>query len=245
MARAWYGGQAEVALLPGRFAAVLIATARHRSAVAGLVGALLLSVLAVVPVAANSTPQALPFAQDWTNTGLITTDNNWNGVPGVSGFLGANHRRDRSRSADRSPSTTRAQRQSPTRPIRPASAQGGVAEFEIADPVVAIKGSTTAGRPEHRDLRQHHRADEHPRRLQPSRRRWLRRTTPSSRSPSSTASHRPDRSPICRPGTWPTRRAGRARRRLVTPVSVTLPAAANNQPVVQMRVITTDATRDR
>ena len=69
---------------------MLIANARHRSAVAGLVGALMLSILAVVPVAANSTAQALPFNQDWTNTGLITTDNDWTGVPGVSGFLGAN-----------------------------------------------------------------------------------------------------------------------------------------------------------
>ena len=61
---------------------MLIANARHRSAVAGLVGALMLSILAVVPVAANSTPQALPFTQNWTNTGRITIDDNWNGVPG-------------------------------------------------------------------------------------------------------------------------------------------------------------------
>ena len=38
-----YRGRTEVALLPGRFAAVLIANARHRSAVAGLVGVFMLS----------------------------------------------------------------------------------------------------------------------------------------------------------------------------------------------------------
>src|SRR4051794_4822503 len=33
----------------------------------------------------NNAPQALPFAQDWTNTGLITTDDDWSGVPGIEG----------------------------------------------------------------------------------------------------------------------------------------------------------------
>src|SRR5262245_28832657 len=39
-------------------------------------------------VYADSTPQSLPFFQDWSNTGLITTDDNWAGVPGVVGFRG-------------------------------------------------------------------------------------------------------------------------------------------------------------
>ena len=60
----------------------------RRAAAAGLVGALLLSVLAVIPVAANTTAQTLPFTQDWSNTGLITTDDNWNAVPGIVGYRG-------------------------------------------------------------------------------------------------------------------------------------------------------------
>ncbi|MFT3743309.1 MAG: hypothetical protein QM785_03340 [Pyrinomonadaceae bacterium] len=36
----------------------------------------------------NSTAQTLPFSQDWTNTGLITTNDDWSGVPGVEGYLG-------------------------------------------------------------------------------------------------------------------------------------------------------------
>ena len=43
-----------------------------------------------------------------------------------------------------------------------------------------------------------------------------------------------------RPVSWPTRRQGLAAT-LVTPVSAVLPAAANNQPLVQVRVMTTNA----
>jgi hypothetical protein len=42
-----------------------------------------------LPVAyADTTPQPLPFVQQWTNTGLITTDNDWSGVPGIIGYRG-------------------------------------------------------------------------------------------------------------------------------------------------------------
>src|SRR5262249_12064334 len=37
---------------------------------------------------ADNTAQTLPFSQDWTNTGLITTNDNWSGVPGIEGYLG-------------------------------------------------------------------------------------------------------------------------------------------------------------
>ncbi|HXH69268.1 MAG TPA: hypothetical protein VNI60_02865, partial [Pyrinomonadaceae bacterium] len=39
-------------------------------------------------VQANNTPQTLPFSQNWTNTGLITTNDDWSAVPGIVGFLG-------------------------------------------------------------------------------------------------------------------------------------------------------------
>ena len=47
-----------------------------------------LIVAAAVLVRADGTPQSLPFAQDWTNPGLITVNDNWTGVPGIQGFLG-------------------------------------------------------------------------------------------------------------------------------------------------------------
>lgn len=39
-------------------------------------------------VLANNSAQTLPFSQDWTNTGLITTNDDWSGVPGIEGYLG-------------------------------------------------------------------------------------------------------------------------------------------------------------
>ncbi len=37
---------------------------------------------------ADSAPQSLPFTQDWSNAGLITTSDDWSGVPGVVGYRG-------------------------------------------------------------------------------------------------------------------------------------------------------------
>ena len=53
----------------------------------GFVLALVL-VVGALPAAADTTAQALPFAQNWANTGLITTNDDWAGVPGVVGYLG-------------------------------------------------------------------------------------------------------------------------------------------------------------
>ena len=41
-----------------------------------------------LPVAADSTYQTLPFSQDWTDTNLITTDDDWSNVPGILGYRG-------------------------------------------------------------------------------------------------------------------------------------------------------------
>ena len=102
----------------------------------------MLSILAVVPVAANSTPQALPFHQNWTNTGLITTNNVWTGVPGVSGFQGATiavtGADPQQVTVDDTTLNVLANQTDPA-----GLSQGGVAEFEISDPVVAIKGGTS------------------------------------------------------------------------------------------------------
>jgi uncharacterized protein len=37
---------------------------------------------------ANNVYQTLPFLQNWTDTNLITTDNDWSGVPGIIGYDG-------------------------------------------------------------------------------------------------------------------------------------------------------------
>jgi predicted extracellular nuclease len=50
--------------------------------------AIALCVAFVQRATADSTAQPLPFSQDWTNTELITVDNNWSGVPGIEGSRG-------------------------------------------------------------------------------------------------------------------------------------------------------------
>jgi len=35
---------------------------------------------------ADTTPQALPYAQNWTSAGLVTTSDNWSSAPGVVGY---------------------------------------------------------------------------------------------------------------------------------------------------------------
>jgi len=43
---------------------------------------------AAPPAAADSTYQSLPFSQDWSNTGLLTTTDDWSSVPAIIGYRG-------------------------------------------------------------------------------------------------------------------------------------------------------------
>ncbi|GMU64840.1 MAG: endonuclease [Acidobacteriota bacterium] len=102
-----------------------------------------------VPAFADTTPQALPFSQNWSNTGAITTNDDWSGVPGIVGYQGAD------------PGTTGAPYNPQTflvfgPPVDVIANQtnpntqttGGVAEFDsLANPVVALQGSGTADAP--------------------------------------------------------------------------------------------------
>lgn len=92
-----------------------------------------------------------PFLQNWNNTSLITTNNVWTGVPSIIGYLGDD-------GSTSSPVPTL-----PQNALTPVYSQtvsvlanqsnpntatsGGVAEFEIANPVVAFQGSQTADAP--------------------------------------------------------------------------------------------------
>jgi hypothetical protein len=101
------------------------------------------------PASADTTPQALPFAQDWSNPGLITTNDDWTGVPGIVGYQGAD---PGTSSAPYDPQTMLvfagpldviANQANPN-----TQTAGGVAEFDtLADPVVALQGSGTADAP--------------------------------------------------------------------------------------------------
>src|ERR671914_1016647 len=93
---------------------------------------------------------ALPFSQAWSDTGLISRDDDWSGVAGVVG-----HRGDgltsvpgadpRSVVSDGSgtPVDVNANETDP----RAVGLAAGIAEFELPDPVVALQGSATASAP--------------------------------------------------------------------------------------------------
>jgi uncharacterized protein len=113
--------------------------------------ALVLVVLTVgvVPAGADTTAQSLPFAQDWSNPGLIMIDDDWSGVPGVVGYRGdelttATGTDPQTITADGSttPVDVNANQTNPN-----TFATGGVAEFHLADPSVALNGSGTADAP--------------------------------------------------------------------------------------------------
>ena len=98
---------------------------------------------------ADNTPQTLPFSQDWTNTGLITANDSWSGVPGIEGFLGqdittatgADPRTLLTSSTVAGDLTVLANQTSQT------ITNGDVIEFQIVDPVVGLQGSGTADAP--------------------------------------------------------------------------------------------------
>ncbi len=105
--------------------------------------------LTLYQVEANSTAQPLPFSQDWSNTGLITTNDDWSGVLGIMGYRGDNL----TSATDTDPQTilqpddpgvidVNANQTNPN-----GFTTGGVTEFELTDPVVALAGSGTADAP--------------------------------------------------------------------------------------------------
>lgn len=101
-------------------------------------------------VSATNTPQTLPFSQDWTNVGLITTNDDWSGVPGIVGFLG-NYDAAAPTNVDPrtllTPFVTNDVDAIANQTNPDTLASGGVAEFEITNPTVALNGSGTADAP--------------------------------------------------------------------------------------------------
>ncbi len=90
-----------------------------------------------------------PYNQNWSNTGLITTDNDWASVVAIEGFTGVGLVSTtgvdpRTVTAD-TPLATKQVFANQTNPSTFSSS--GVAEFQITDPTVALKGSSTAPAP--------------------------------------------------------------------------------------------------
>jgi len=96
----------------------------------------------------NNTVQSLPFTQNWTTTTLITANDDWSGVPGIVGYRGD----DITSATAADPQTLLGEGTITVDVIANQTAPntntgGGVAEFEITDPVIALQGSGTADAP--------------------------------------------------------------------------------------------------
>ena len=109
--------------------------------------------------AADNSYQALPFSQNWTNVGQITVDDNWSGVPGIIGYRGDSNivppgANPQTVLYDDVPANSGVA----TSPVVDVNANktaadllaffsGGLTEYELTDPVVTYNGSGTADAP--------------------------------------------------------------------------------------------------
>jgi endonuclease G len=197
-----------------------------------------------LPVKADSVAQSLIFSQNWTNTGLITANDNWSGVSGIEGFLGQ----------DITTSTNGADPQTLlgtsalandldviANQTSTAITNGGVAEFEITNPTIALQGSGTADAPYvllHLNTTGQSaiNVSYNLRDVDGSGDNAIQKVALQFRVGSSgNFTNIPA-------GFVPDATTGPSLATLVTPVSVTLPAVADNKPLVQVRVITSNAS---
>lgn len=89
------------------------------------------------------------LSQNWSNTGLITTNDNWSAVDNFEGFLGqdipVSNSNPGTATADSAVANDLDVIANQTTPNTVTT--GGVAEFQIADPTIALQGSGTADAP--------------------------------------------------------------------------------------------------
>jgi predicted extracellular nuclease len=191
---------------------------------------------------ANTTPQTLPYGpQGWTDTSLINTANDWSRVPGIVGYRGdamvsSTGVDPQTVLADGSgtPVNVLANQTNPN-----TNTTGGIAEFDtLTDPVVAFQGSGTARAPQlvlsvdtsglgniavSYKLRDVDGSADNS--VQPVALQY--RLGSTGNFTNVPAAFVADASA---PGAT-----------LVTPVNALLPVSAGNQPLVQIRILTTDA----
>lgn len=201
---------------------------------------LLLAGLQAQAARADSTAQTLPFSQDWSNTGLITANDDWSGVPGIVGFRG-----------DGLAATTGTNPQTVLgagTPVADVNANqtnpatfntGGVTEYEIVNPTIGLTGSGTGQAPSivlyldttgQSDIEVSYNLRD----LEASADNAQQQFALQYRIGSAG-----DFIDLPAGYVADTTTANAATQ--VTPVSVTLPAAADNQPLVEVRIITTNA----
>ena len=182
------------------------------------------------------------FTQNWSNTELIATDDNWSSVPSIIGYLGedlANTTTGIDPQTVVDPRTTtidvNANRTNPD-----TFFTGGVAEFHIANPTVALQGSGTADAPFiliHLDTSgmRNIQVAYNLRDIDGSANHANQSVALQYRVGSSVNFINVPAGYVADASTGPSLAT------LVTPVLVTLPAAVDNQAQVQVRIITTNA----
>jgi predicted extracellular nuclease len=183
------------------------------------------------------------FFQNWSNKALITANNDWSLVPSIRGFLGditatsTTGVDPRTLTAFESATLTDSVIANQT---STAISNGGIAEFDLADPTVALQGSGTADAPYlvlYLDAsgRQDVTLSFNVRDLDATADNAIQQVVVQYR--------------IGETGAWVNVPAGYiadattgpSLATLVTALSVTLPADANNQAQVQVRIMTTNA----
>jgi hypothetical protein len=109
-----------------------------------------LAAMAMVTLRADDVPQKLPFVQDWSNAALITMENDWSGVAGFVGYRGDKF----ASKPGANPQTITADGNSSPMSVLPNQKNpntlrtGGLAEFDsLPNPTVALKGSANASAP--------------------------------------------------------------------------------------------------
>lgn len=191
-----------------------------------------------LPVAyADGTAQTLPLTQNWSNAGLITVDDDWSGVPGIIGYRGDDLETNIGTDpqtilgdGSATPIDVNANNPDPT-----AALSGGVYEFTTPDPTIGMQGSGTSDVPHivinlntsgttamniAYNLRDIDTADTA---TQPFALQYRVGNTGGYTNI---------------PAGFVADASADGSTALVTPVSAALPAAAENQPLVQVRILT-------
>lgn len=181
------------------------------------------------------------FFQDWSNTGLITTNNDWSGVDSIMGYAGIGL----TTGTGKDPRGITADSATPTPQVianqtNTGLTSGGVAEFHLADPTIAMQGSGSAPAPNiviyldasgRQDL--HFSVDL----------RDIDFSADNAIQPIAVQYRLGDSGPWINleGGYVPDASTGPSLATQVTHLELDLPIAANNQSQVEIRVMTTDA----
>jgi hypothetical protein len=192
----------------------------------------------------NNTPQSLPFSQNWTNIGLITTNDDWSGVPGIQAFQG----NDLTTATGTDPRTILADGSTTVLDVIAnvancdTNTSGGIAECEGAggNPTIALQGSGTAdvahiviylNTTGQSNIRVQYNA------------RDIDGSADNTNQQINTQYRVGNTGNFVNlPGGYiADASTGPSQATLVTPIDVILPPAANDQPLVEVRVTTTNA----